>query len=173
MCQIAIISENLIFSRVLDSHLKRKVPDCSITQFSSFPVIREKLRRTGFDMIMVDGIISGLSGFEIIEYLRHRKRVSCPICFFSEVPAEYYKTKSHKNGANYHYKKPFNAMTVTSEIADCLAQSQKLEEPIHPISKTEEEKREKNHTSMSSSRRKLSERLESVISEVADCLPHS
>lgn len=124
MHQIAIISENLIFSQLLDSHLKRKVPECAITRFPSFPSIKEKLRKSSFDLIMVDGIISGVASSEIINYLRLTKRIICPICFFSEIPNDYIKIKSHKNGVNYHYRKPFDARTVTNEIAACLIQIQ-------------------------------------------------
>jgi DNA-binding response OmpR family regulator len=124
MHQIAIISENLIFSKLFDSYLKRKLPECLITRFSSFPAIKEKIRRGDFQMIMVDGIISGVASFEIINYLRLRKRVICPICFFSDTPNDYSKIKAHKNGVNYHYGKPFDARSVTNEIAAYLLQSQ-------------------------------------------------
>ena len=123
MHQIAIISENNIFSNLLDSHLKRKLPECLITRISSLPAIKEKIRRSVFDVIMVDGIISGVASFEIINYLRIRKKVICPICFFSDAPNDYFKIKA-KKGINYHYRKPFDAHTVTNEIAACLVQSQ-------------------------------------------------
>jgi DNA-binding response OmpR family regulator len=124
MHQIAIISENLIFSKLLDSHLKRKLPECLITRFSSFPAIKEKIRRSGFELIMVDGIISGMASFEIINYLRSRKKVICPICFFSDAPNDYFKIKSNKKTVNYHYKKPFDAHRVTNEIANHLVPDQ-------------------------------------------------
>jgi DNA-binding response OmpR family regulator len=123
MTQIAIISENLIFSKLLDTYLKRKVPECLITWFSSFALIKEKIRRTDFDMIMVDGFISGVESFEIIDFLRRRKRISCPICFFSDTYDDYLKIKANRNGINYHYRKPFDAHSVTSEIASRLVQS--------------------------------------------------
>ncbi len=123
MRQIAIISENLIFSKLLDSYLQRKVPECMIIRFSSFSSIKEKIHRGDFELIMVDGIISGMASFEIINYLRHRKRINCPICFFSDAYNDYFKIKSHKNGVNYHYRKPFDAHTVTNEIASFLTQS--------------------------------------------------
>ncbi len=116
MLQIAIVSENLIFTKLLDSHLKRKVPDCSIVRFSSFSGIKEKMHRSEFDLIMIDGTLSGVAGSEIINYLRIRKRVACPICFFSEVPNDHLKIKA-KKGINYRYAKPFDARTVTNEIA--------------------------------------------------------
>jgi DNA-binding response OmpR family regulator len=122
MTQIAIISENLIFTKLLDSHLKRKLPECLITPFSSFSAIKEKIRRSDFRMIMVDGMISGVASFEIINYLRTRKKVNCPICFFSDVPNDYFKIRA-KKGVNYHYRKPFDAGRVTNEIAANLANS--------------------------------------------------
>lgn len=123
MTHIAIISENLIFSKLLDSYLKRKIPECMITWFSSFALIREKIRRNDFDMIMVDGFLSGVESFEIIDFLRRKKRISCPICFFSDAYDDYLKIKANKNGINYHFRKPFDAHTVTNEIASYLMQS--------------------------------------------------
>jgi DNA-binding response OmpR family regulator len=124
MYQIAIISENLIFTKLIDSHLKRKLPECLITRFSSFTAIKEKIRRSAFELIMVDGIISGMASFEIINYLRSRKKVICPICFFSDAPNDFFKIKANKKGVNYHYRKPFDALTVTNEIAAYLVPGQ-------------------------------------------------
>jgi DNA-binding response OmpR family regulator len=124
MTQIAIISENLIFSKLIDSHLKRKLPECLISRFSSFSAIKEKIRRSDFQMIMVDGFISGMASSEIINYLRQRKKVNCPICFFSDVPDDHYKIKASKKSVNYHYRKPFDAGKVTSEIAANLVNSE-------------------------------------------------
>jgi DNA-binding response OmpR family regulator len=124
MTQIAIISENLIFTKLFDAHLKRKLPECLITPFSSFPDIMKKIRRSDFHMIMVDGFISGMASSDIINYLRQRKKVICPICFFSDVPDDHFKIKTSKKSVNYHYRKPFDAQAVTNEIAAHLAPSQ-------------------------------------------------
>jgi DNA-binding response OmpR family regulator len=123
MTHIAIISENLIFSKLLDSYLKRKISDCMITWFSSFALIREKIHRSDFDMIMVDGFLSGVESFEIIDFLRRKKKIECPICFFSDAYNDYLKIKANKNGINYHFRKPFDAHSVTNEIASYLVQS--------------------------------------------------
>lgn len=123
MQQIAIISENLIFSKLIDSYLKSKLPECLITRFSSFAAIKEKIRRSDFQMIVVDGLISGLASFEIINYLRLRKRVICPICLFSDAANDYFMIKA-KKGVHYHFRKPFDARMVTNEIAAYLVQSQ-------------------------------------------------
>jgi DNA-binding response OmpR family regulator len=123
MTHIAIISENLIFSKLLDSYLKRKVPECMVTWFSSFSLIKEKIHRADFDMIMVDGFMSGVESFEIIDLLRRKKRIDCPICFFSDAYNDFLKIKANKNGINYHFRKPFDAHAVTSEIASYLVQS--------------------------------------------------
>ena len=123
MHQIAIISENLILSKLLDSYIKRKVPECKVTRFSSFSAIKEKIHRGDFELIMVDGIISGMASYEIINYLRSKKRINCPIYYFSEVSDDYIKIKALKNGVNYHYRKPFDAHSVTNEIASYLVES--------------------------------------------------
>ena len=124
MQQIAIISENLIFTKVLDAHLKRKLPEYLITRFSSFSAIEEKIRSSAFEMIMVDGVISGMASFEIINYLRLTKKVICPICFFSDAPNDFFKIIANKKGINYHYRKPFDANRVTNEIAAYLVPGQ-------------------------------------------------
>jgi DNA-binding response OmpR family regulator len=120
MQQIAIISENLIFTKVLDAHLKRKLPEYLITRLSSFSAIKEKICTSVFELIMVDGIISGMASFEIINYLRHTINVSCPICFFSDAPNDFFKITANKKDVNYHYRKPFDAHSVTNEIATYL-----------------------------------------------------
>jgi DNA-binding response OmpR family regulator len=94
-----------------------------ITWFSSFALIREKIHRSDFDMIMVDGFLSGVESFEIIDFLRRKKKIECPICFFSDAYNDYLKIKANKNGINYHFRKPFDAHSVTNEIASYLVQS--------------------------------------------------
>jgi DNA-binding response OmpR family regulator len=126
MHQIAIISENIIFTKLLDSYLRRKVSKCLIIQFSSFPDIKEIIDRTDFDLIIVDGIISGVASFEIVNYLRHDKKVICPIYYFSDAHNDFFKIKPYITGVNYHYKKPFDAHAVTNEIAAFLSTKSQL-----------------------------------------------
>ena len=122
MGQIAIISENIIFFKHLRTFLNRKMPECAILQFSLFPYIKEKIDEGTFDLIVVDGIISGVGSFEIINYLRLEKKISSPICFFSDVRTDNFKAKAYESGVNYYYEKPFDPHVVTNDIVSSLLQ---------------------------------------------------
>lgn len=126
MKHIAIISENIIFIKLLGSFLDRKIPDSRITHFSSFSDIKEKIDQANFDLILVDGIISGVASFEIINYLRHEKKVISPVYYFSEARQDYIRVKAYEIGVNYYYEKPFDPHKVTNEMVNNLMQMGEL-----------------------------------------------
>jgi DNA-binding response OmpR family regulator len=124
MKRIAIITENIIFIKLLKSLLDRKIPDSHITHFSSFPDIKEQINQANFDLILVDGIISGVASFEIINYLRHEKKVISPVYYFSEARQDYIRVKAYEIGVNYYYEKPFDPHKVTNEIVTNLTRGE-------------------------------------------------
>lgn len=121
MKKLALISENIIFTKIIVSFLKRKDPEFSIVHFSSFAEVKKKMGGEIFDGIIVDGIISGVASFEVINYLRLQKNFVCPIYFFSEVHADYFKSKAYEAGVNYYYEKPFDPHIVTQDIVSSLS----------------------------------------------------
>ena len=121
MKKLAVISENIIFTKIMVSFLKRTIPECSIIHFSSFPQVKSTVNGDVYDGIIVDGIISGVASFEIIDYLRLQKNFICPIYFFSEVHANFFKSKAYETGVNYYYEKPFDPHKVTQDIVSSLS----------------------------------------------------
>jgi len=123
MGQIAIISEDIIFTKLLETFLKIKIPESLIIHYSSFLEIKEKIDNANFDLILVDGIMAGVASFEIINYLRLSKKIISPIYFFSEVHLDYFKIKAYEIGVNYYYEKPFDHHAVIDDIVTNLVQS--------------------------------------------------
>lgn len=134
MKHIGIISEDIIFYKLLETFLIKKITDVSIAHFDSFSDISNRIDSTNNQIILIDGIMSGVASFEIITYLRYTKNISCPIFFFSEVGQEFFKTKAYFAGANRYYEKPFDHHTVTDEIiAELENQEQELLKQNKPI----------------------------------------
>lgn len=122
MKKLAVISENIIFTKIMVSFLKRKIAECSIIHFSSFPQVKQEIDGVVFDGIIVDGIISGVASFEIVDYLRLQKNFIGPIYFFSEVHADYFKLKAYETGVNFYYEKPFDPHFVTQNIVSSFSE---------------------------------------------------
>lgn len=120
MYKIAIISENVIFTKLLGSFLSKKIPECAVVRFSSFPAVKKNIDKIVFDFIIIDGIIAGVASFEIINYLRLEKKIITPIYFFSEIRTESFKSEAYQTGVNFYYEKPFDPHIVTNEMINSL-----------------------------------------------------
>lgn len=116
MKQIGIISEDIIFIKLLETFLLKKSTDITITCFSSYAQITKEIDNYALDIILIDGIMSGAASFEIMVYLRYTKKIICPFYFFSQVGQEFFKTKAFYSGANRYFEKPFDHHAVTNEI---------------------------------------------------------
>lgn len=124
MPQIAIISENNIFTALLKSFIQKKFQECSIIVFCSFAELKEQIDYYNLDIIVADSIMSGTASFEIINFLRLEKKIVCPVYFFSEVHSEDFKSKAFETGVNYYYEKPFDPESVTDDIHVEFSQSE-------------------------------------------------
>lgn len=120
MKTIIIISEDYIFYKLFEPVLKNKIADCKIVYFNSFEQVKTQIDKNKCDLIVADGVMSGVASFEIINYLRLEKRIIVPIFFISEVNIEYFKTKAFESGVSVYYNKPINPYEVSDAIINAL-----------------------------------------------------
>ncbi len=120
MKTIVIISEDYIFYKLFEPVLKNKIADCNILHYSSFDEVKLQINNSKCDLIIADGVMSGVASFEIINYLRLEQRIIVPIFFISEVNIDYFRTKAFEAGVSIYYDKPINPFEVSDAIVNAL-----------------------------------------------------
>jgi DNA-binding response OmpR family regulator len=120
MKTIVIISEDYILYKLFEPVLKNKMADSTILHFSSFEEVKTQIDKSKCDLIVADGVMSGVASFEIINYLRLEQRIIVPIFFISEVNIEYFQTKAFESGVSVYYNKPINPFEVSDAIVNAL-----------------------------------------------------
>ena len=124
MKTIAIISEDYIFIKLFIPLLEQKIPDCTILQCNNFTEVKDTLDKNHCDLIIADGILSGVASFEIVEHLRLDMGIIAPILFFSEMQPDYFRNKALDSGVTHFYKKPFSPVDASEEIRQLLQTEQ-------------------------------------------------
>jgi DNA-binding response OmpR family regulator len=122
MINVVIISKDIIFINLMQAMLWHKLPACNIFQFSSFPEVKDKIEGDMFDFIIVDGMVSGVASFEIVNFLRIEKKITTPIYFFSEVHSESFKSKAFETGVSNYYEKPFDPVIAVNQMTSFILQ---------------------------------------------------
>ena len=117
---ITIITDDIVFSNLLVTLLKRELPDLHIQLCNSYHEIDEHFGKTKDDFILIDGGISSISSIETIQYLRTTKLVIAPIWFFPEIVTTEYIHKSIQMGASKIINKPFDPYLIVNEIVSLI-----------------------------------------------------
>jgi len=117
---IVIITDDVLFVKLVESLLTRKIADLQIVLCASHQDLNEKFHDESCRLIIVDGGMSGLSSIEMLQYIRLKKHIVTPIWFFPEIQTVAYIQKSIEMGASRIIKKPFDPHKVTAEITFLL-----------------------------------------------------
>lgn len=113
---LVIISDDIVFTNLLVTLLKRELPDIQIVICSSNNDINEHFETTNCDLTLLDGGISAFSSIEILQNLRKVKLAVSPIWFFPEIVTSEYIHKSILMGASKIINKPFDPYLLITEI---------------------------------------------------------
>ncbi len=117
--RIFIISNDLIFIKVMETLLSAKLQDPLIEKLSSFRALKEKQLLAPPDMIIMDDFIPGAGSAEVLTFIRHDRRIACPVYLFCEKLTDNVKN-SIGRGANRYFTRPFNLEVIAAEILNDL-----------------------------------------------------
>ena len=118
---IAIISDNILFSSLIGTLIKRDLPDTETIQITTFKQLNNEFDQNSFKLILIDGGMSYISSIEAVQYLRITKLVKSPIWFFPEIVADHYIQKANRIGVSRIIKKPFDPYNLFEEIKKSLS----------------------------------------------------
>lgn len=118
---IAIITDNILFSSLFTTLIKRNLPDVELTLVTQFNQLDKALFNSNFSLILIDGAMSHVSSIEIVQYLRMNKLVKSPVWFFPEIVADSYVRKANGIGVSKIISKPFDPYQIYEEIKTLLS----------------------------------------------------
>jgi DNA-binding NtrC family response regulator len=103
---IILISRDNIFQTVLSKLILNRI-NIEIISLNSYTEVRKIKMSTNPYLILIDDVIIGATGQEMITFLRLEKKIFHPIIYFSNTEYEEDK-KAIAHGANEFIQKPFN-----------------------------------------------------------------
>lgn len=115
---IVIISHDMLFPKLFEPLLRRKIDDLKIVVCRSVQEIDKVMDDHRADLTLLDAIVEGTPSFEIMRHLRMEKKLITPIFFFPEIQSESYAYKAYVMGASHIIYKPFDPHLITDEIAN-------------------------------------------------------
>lgn len=92
------------------------------------------LERQEPDLILLDLMLPGMSGEELLAHIREKKRLSTPVLVLSAKSALGDKVALLKNGADDYITKPFEPEEVTARVQAALRRTGSLPQRNLPIS---------------------------------------
>jgi len=123
---IIILSGDYVFTELMATMFRQFLQNAKITKMHSFNSIREEDRIDQCDLILLGDIVEGARGSQVLEYLRLKRLVVCPIAYFCDEVPELIE-KAIRRGANYCYSKPFKPDVIALDLIQKLTTTQKGE----------------------------------------------
>lgn len=116
---IIILSNDFVFTELMSTMFKQFLQNADIIQLHSFNSIREEKKIDKCDLILLGDIVEGARGSQVLEYLRLKRLILCPIAYFCDDVPELME-KSIRRGANFCYSKPFKPDVITLDLIQKL-----------------------------------------------------
>lgn len=118
---ILIVEDELPISNLMKMSLKRSGYDCVCVYDGNSAI--EILEDTGFDLILLDIMLPGASGYELMEYIRPMK---IPVIFITAKNSVADRVKGLKMGAEDYIIKPFEIVELLARVEVVLRRYNKL-----------------------------------------------
>ncbi len=113
-----IISEDIVFTSIIRRFILNHYKHPHIIICSSYSSLKTLKHNENIDVILLDNSITGAANYEIISFLRHKKNITKPVLYFSNMEIDI--NKARQKGANIFIKKPFIPNEVIKEIDQLL-----------------------------------------------------
>ncbi|WP_223068596.1 response regulator transcription factor [Paenibacillus caui] len=128
--RLLVIEDEPTLSRLLSYNLKSEGYEVTVEEHGQSGY--ETALRSGFDLILLDLMLPGLNGFEIMSKLRS-EGVGTPIIILTAKNAEEEVVQGLKSGADDYITKPFGVAELLARVAAVIRRSSGEEEVIKPV----------------------------------------
>lgn len=123
---IVLFTADYAFSEILKRILEQSHLNYHMSVVRSFVDANQLSSKDKIHLILVDDLIIGTSSYELVAYIRQKKKVICPLIYFGTSEHQGEK-KALMSGANCFINKPF----APTDVANCI---KKQVEPKPPTS---------------------------------------
>lgn len=110
--RILAVEDDAVLAADLDSHLAQR--GFAVTLRHNAQDVVELVRTRGFDLILMDIMLPGSSGLEVLAQLRQHQRV--PVILMSALGAEQNRISGFSQGADDYLPKPFSMLEMDVRI---------------------------------------------------------
>ena len=101
--KLLLVSSDKVLNAFLKKIIYNSLPGCELTVYDRFTLTKQE-NAFGYKLIIVDEVIIGSSGFEIINHLRYVEKNISKIIFLCDAESEI--QRSITLGANFGFLKP-------------------------------------------------------------------
>jgi len=112
---IFIISGDYVFTELMATMFRQFLKKSIITKIHSFNAIRQENQLEKCDLLLLGDLIEGARGLEVLEYLRLKRKLICPIAYFCDDVADL-KEKAIRRGSNFCYTKPYKPDIIVLDL---------------------------------------------------------
>lgn len=123
---IFVVSGDHVFTELMASMFREFLKESIITKVHSFNVLREVNQLEKCDLLLLGDLIEGARGSEVLEYVRLKRKLVCPIAYFCDNVADL-KEKAIRRGSNYCYTKPYKPDGIVLDLIQKMTSTLKSE----------------------------------------------
>ena len=120
LIRILIVEDEEKIARLIEINLRDAGYQCTSTYDGMRAV--DLIDRDGYDLILLDIMLPGLNGYELMEYIRPMK---IPVIFITAKSDVVDKVKGLKLGADDYLAKPFDIIELLARVESVLRRYQK------------------------------------------------
>jgi DNA-binding response OmpR family regulator len=114
---VLIVDDEVRLAEALRQGLERRGFDCTVVHDGNAAVA--KARAGGFDIILLDVMIPGLSGYRVLETLR-REGLDTPVLMLTAKDGEYDEADAFDLGVDDYVTKPFSTVVLLARMNSLL-----------------------------------------------------
>ena len=115
--RVLIVDDEVRLAEALRQGLERKGYDCAVVHDGNAAVA--KARAGGFDLILLDVMIPGLSGYRVLEALRQEGNET-PVLMLTAKDGEYDEADAFDLGVDDYVTKPFSTVVLLARMNSLL-----------------------------------------------------
>jgi CheY-like chemotaxis protein len=123
---IFVVSGDHVFTELMATMFRQFQKDSILIKIHSFNALREVNELEKCDLLLLGDLIEGARGSEVLEYLRLKRKLVCPIAYFCDNVAEL-KEKAIRRGSNYCYTKPYKPDLIVLDLIQKMTSNLKSE----------------------------------------------
>lgn len=129
MTRVLIIDDEPLVGEVVASYLERDGIECEVLPTGSGAA--ERIRETAPDLVVLDVMLPGINGFEVLREVRRRSEV--PVIMLTAREDEADRVAGLELGADDYVVKPFSARELAARVRTVLRRAQRGTPPDRPL----------------------------------------